>query len=244
MNIIFSNVSLSYCCMQTLLGGLLGDGSLKIQKNYRNARYQIRHSIAQREYLEWKQKQLEEVALLKLQVQKADGFSALQKISLQSKAHPELTKIHSVVCKNNTLCIQRDWLNALDELALLIWWLDDGSLVSKRKQGCFCTDNFCLQEVELLKQWLEERWNIATKVTGIKKVNGNKPVYYRLYFNTTEVKKLFNLIMPHLEVGTMVNKFTLKYNNFDYQQRWICTMKDKMPEKMHKEIDQWYTVSL
>ena len=40
MNRVFVNISLSNRCMQTILGGLLGDGSLKIQKNYRNARYQ------------------------------------------------------------------------------------------------------------------------------------------------------------------------------------------------------------
>lgn len=238
---MFCHISLSHRCIQILLGGLLGDGSLRIQKNYRNARYQIRHSIKQIEYLEWKHKHLHEVALPKLQLQKADGFSKDPKIGLQSKAHPELTKIHAIVCKNNRLSIERNWLDNLDELALLIWWLDDGSLVANRRQGCFCTDLFSFEEISSLKQHLEEIWKIQAKIRPIKKPKGGtKPSYYRLYLNNTELRKLFNLVMPYFEIGSMVNKFALLYNDFDYQQRWICAMKEAIPKKMHQHIDKWY----
>ena len=47
----FKDISLSYVCIQVILGSVLGDGSLKIQKNYKNARLQIRHSVVQKEYL-------------------------------------------------------------------------------------------------------------------------------------------------------------------------------------------------
>ena len=239
----FSDVSLSYRCIQVVLGGLLGDSSLKLQKGYRNARYQIRHSINQKNYLEWKHKSLKEIALPKLQEQKPDGFSTNKKISFQSKAHNELTKIHKVVCKNNKLVIEHGWINALDELALLVWWLDDGSLVAGRKQGCFCTDGFSLETVKILQEYLADAWNIKVRVatqnnTRIK--NSKQSVYYRLYLNNSELRKLFDVIMPHLEVETMVQKFTLVYNDFDFKQRWICTMKKAMPESMHKSIDLWY----
>lgn len=240
---IFSDVSLSYQCIQTLLGGLLGDGSLKMQKGYRNARYQIRHSIIQKEYLEWKHKLLKEVALPKLQLQEPDGFSQNKKLSLQSKAHIDLTKIYKVVCKNNKLVIERSWLGALEKLALLIWWLDDGSLVAGRKQGCFCTDSFSLETLELLQEYLADVWKIKVKIgtrddTKIKKTKKRR--YYRLYLNNSELRKLFDLIMPYLEEESMVQKFTLVYNDFDYKQRWICTMKRAMPKSMHKAIDLWY----
>lgn len=41
-----------------LLGLLLGDGSLKIHKGYKNARMSFRHSIKQKEYFEWKRDML------------------------------------------------------------------------------------------------------------------------------------------------------------------------------------------
>ena len=240
---IFSDVSLSYHCIQVILGGLLGDGSLKLQKGYRNARYQIRHSITQKQYLEWKHKLLKEVALPKLQEQKPDGFSTNKMIAFQSKAHKDLTKIYDCVCQNNNLVIERTWLDSLDELALLVWWLDDGSLVADRKQGCFCTDGLSLDKVELLKEYLADVWKINVKIgtrddTKIK--NTTQKEYYRLYLNNSELRKLFRLIMPHLEVETMVQKFTLVYNDFDYKERWICTMKQSMPKSMHNAINLWY----
>ena len=240
---IFLNVSLSHHCIQILLGGLLGDGSLKIQKRYRNARYQIRHSITQKEYIEWKHRLLKEVALPKLQIQKPDGFSIAEKISLFTKAHKELTTIHSAVCKNNKLVVERSWLDALDELALLVWWLDDGSLVAGRRQGCFCTDGFPLETVELLQGYLADVWKINAKIStrDDTKIKGRKQkAYYRLYLSNSELRKLFDLIMPYLEVETMVQKFALVYNDLDYKQRWICTMKKAMPCSMHKAIDMWY----
>ena len=90
---------------QVILGGVLGDGSLKIQKRYRNARYQIRHSIAQKDYKIWKHKLLSEVALTRLQKQKKSFFSTKDMINFQKEALKALTQIHSIVCKDNRLHI-------------------------------------------------------------------------------------------------------------------------------------------
>ena len=45
-------VPLSDQCKAIVLGSILGDGSLKIQKGSANARLTIRHSIVQQEYLD------------------------------------------------------------------------------------------------------------------------------------------------------------------------------------------------
>ena len=47
---------------QIILGSILGDGSLKIQNKYRNARFSFRHSIIQQEYFFWKIRELVEVS--------------------------------------------------------------------------------------------------------------------------------------------------------------------------------------
>jgi len=41
-----------------LLGLVLGDGSIKINQGYKNARLSFRHSITQEEYFEWKRGKL------------------------------------------------------------------------------------------------------------------------------------------------------------------------------------------
>ena len=240
----FKDISLSYVCIQVILGSVLGDGSLKIQKNYKNARLQIRHSVVQKEYLIWKAEQLNSVGLLKLQKQKADGFSKNEKISFQSKAVTELTQIFNIVCQANKLDLQLHWLNALDELALLIWWLDDGSLVSQKRQGCLCTDSFDNSSHQILQQYFIDSWQIYTRIgivsrANLKNTDPTLPPYNRLYFNNTELQKLFHLIMPLLKIKSMVRKFAIQYTNRNDQKRWISNMKKVMPN-FHDEINRLY----
>lgn len=240
----FIDISLSHNCIQVILGSVLGDGSLKIQKNYKNARLQIRHSIIQKEYLLWKKTQLHEISLAKTQIQKADGFSKNQKISFQSRATKELTKIHAIVCKDNKVNIQLYWLNALDELALLVWWLDDGSLISKRTQGCLCTDGFHESCQKILQEYLFNSWKISTRIgtvfsAHLKNSDRSPPFYNRLYLNNSELQKLFHLIMPLLDTENMVRKFALQYKDNKDQERWISIMKKAMP-KFHNEINRLY----
>lgn len=244
----FKNISLSYKCIQVILGSVLGDGSLKIQKNYKNARLQIRHSIIQKDYLVWKAAQLNEIGLLNLQIQKPDGFSKNQKISFQSRAAKELTELYAIMCKDNQINLQLSWLNALDELALLVWWLvwwlDDGSLISQGRQGCLCTDSFNSSSHQILQQYFLESWKMITRIGDVSRVhlkNSNPKLapYNRLYFNTTELHKLLTLIMPLLETENMVSKFAIRYKKDTDQQRWISIMKEAMP-KFHDEIDRIY----
>lgn len=239
----FTHISLSYTCIQVILRSLLGDGSLKIQKNYKNARLQIRHSILQKEYLIWKATYLKEIGLARLQTQKADGFSQNAKISFQSRAAKELTQIHNIVCKNNTLHIEFRWLNAIDELALLVWWLDDGSLVSNGKRGRFCTHIFSTENHQVLQQYFLQSWQIHTTIGHVTRVYKNSgvalPPYNVLHLNTTDLRKLFHLIMPLLENESMVRKFAIRYKKRIDQERWISLMKKAMP-KFHDEIDRLY----
>ena len=259
------NISLSYQCIQIILGGLLGDSSLKLQKGYKNARLQIRHSITQKEYLLWKADKLKEIANAStcIQIQKADGFSKNEKIAFMSKALPELSEIHKVVCKNNLLRIERHWLNHFDELALLVWWLDDGSIIANGKKGVFCSDAFDYPSHKILRRYLIVVWDITPTIGNLYRQKNDKSnkavlveekkdllarqedrvytksVYHRLYLNNQELRKLFHLIMPLLKTASMVKKFALRYNDSEHQQRWISKMKAEMPT-FHKEIDDLY----
>jgi predicted NodU family carbamoyl transferase len=239
-----SVISLSDQCKQVILGSLLGDGCLTIQKGYKNARMQIRHSILQEDYLRWKFEVLSEIAPERLQVQKPDGYSKNQKIGFISNAMSQLTEIHQVVCKTNKLNIKRSWLNHITELGLLIWWLDDGSIIGSGREGVLCTDGFDLPAIKILQNYLHKVWKINTKIGRLSRKrddqrNYTKDIYYRLYLNNTELQKLFHLIMPFMKVSTMIKKMALKYKDTQSQQRWISEMKNSMPT-MHTAIDTFY----
>jgi len=205
--------SLSIRTKEIVLGGLLGDGSLKINDKYKNARYSFRHSEKQNDYFFWKINQLKEISGESNFWEQDDG-----KIRYQSLALDSLTEIHSLTNQGNKLCIRRKWLNLLAPLSLAIWWLDDGSLVRNSRQGVLCTDGFDLESQKVLAKYLRSVWGIETKIGKTAKDGG----YYRLWFRSTGMlKKFLRIILPYVKVENMLPKTIILYNDPILQQRWI-----------------------
>lgn len=220
-----ANIPLSENCKAIILGTILGDGSLKIHKGDKNARLTIRHSIIQKDYFYWLADSLKEINNPGSVLTKPTGYSPNPKLQYQSKSCETLTKIHEITYEKNCLKIKRSWLNFLTPLSLMVWWLDDGSIVGGGRQGVFCTDGFDLKSVEILVQYLDKVWDIKSRV-GISK-KGDKE-YPKIYLSTSNLIKFLVIIMPHIPVTSMVYKVRLRYKDKEMQQRWISTMKEKL----------------
>lgn len=218
-------VPLSDQARATILGTILGDGSLKIQNKYANANLQIRHSEIQKDYLLWKAKMLTEIARDRsVNVQEADGYSKNRKWRFVSKNLPSLTELHRLTCKNNTLRIRRKWLNQLTPLSLAVWWCDDGSLIGYGgRKGVFCTDGFDESSVKILAHYLKAVWNIRAIVAPIgRKRDGKQEQYWRIWIRSQEeLKKFLRIILPYIPVASMLKKVILLYKDSQLQQRWI-----------------------
>lgn len=210
---------------EILLGSLLGDGSLKIYSGYANARFSFRHSVIQKEYFDWKVKQLQEISSDKsVFLQKNDGgYSQNEKWRYQSRALPQLTEMHTLTYKQGKLRIRRKWLNQLSALSLAIWWCDDGSLISNGRKGVFCTDGFEKKQVETISKYLKSVWSIDTVVAPVKaKQDGTRSEYYRVWIRSTqELQKFLRIILPYIKVESMLQKVLLLYHDDQLQQRWI-----------------------
>ena len=215
------NVPLLSNTKEIILGSLLGDGSLKVYKPYRNARFSFRHSIAQRQYFDWKVNQLKEISRDKcIWLQKNDkGYSKLPKVRYQSRALEALTLIYEATYKQGKLQIKRKWLNELTPLSLAVWWMDDGSIISNGRKGVLCTDGFNEQSVKTLARYLQVKWELKTHVAPIKR--GDKR-FFRIWFRSTkELEKFFDIILPFIKVEAMLQKIILLYKDNQLQERWI-----------------------
>lgn len=202
--------SLSVNCKEIILGSLLGDGCLKINEKYKNARFSFRHSPKYEDYFFWKIDQLKEISGEKCWWKEKDG-----KLRYQSKALPELTEIYNFVSKRGKFKVRRRWLNLLSPLSLAVWWMDDGSLVKNSRQGVFCTDSFTLKEQKILARYLFKVWKIRVKIGKSEKG------YYRLWIRSTEMlKKFLRIILPFVKVKSMLPKVILLYKNPQLQKRW------------------------
>lgn len=221
-----SYLLLSCRTRSVLLGSILGDGSLKINKSCINATMAFRHSIKQKEYCFWKRNQLKDDISSKNdineQISKNVNEFQKHKIRYQSRALPSLTYLFNLVTKKNKIHIKRKWLNLMDPLALMVWWLDDGSLVKNTRQGVFCTDGFLFKDVQVLQKYLKKVWKIETKIYSLKKFNKDGNERFRLWIvSIEELKKFLRIILPHIPIYSMLYKVIILYKDSDLQQRWI-----------------------
>lgn len=228
---VSTSTPLSCRATEIILGSLLGDGSLKIHKPYKNARFSFRHSISQREYFFWKVKALEEISSKKcVWVQEKggqDGFGE-PKLRYQSRAIDSLADLYTLTHKRGRFEIRRKWLNQLTPLSLVTWWCDDGSLVANSRKGVFCTDGFPKKEVQRLRQYLKVVWRITTHLGAV--ASRSEREYYRLWiYSTEELKKFLRIILPCLPVASMLPKVLLMYRDSQLQQRWISEVCELSP---------------
>ena len=243
----FNQINLSMSTKQILLGSLLGDGSLKIAKNYKNARFSERHSIVQEDYLRWKFDQLNTELKGVISISKAEktSYSKQAKMIYQSTTNKELTVLHHLTHVRNKKGIKRHWLNNLTALGLAVWWCDDGSLNVLKRQGVFCTDCFSRQEHILLARYLEIDWGIHCKIIENPVKNRNKEIIridYRLRFSTfSNLQAFFRIILPFIPVPSMLYKIMICYDDPTYQQRWISEVKHALPS-FSSEIIEMYEI--
>ena len=212
-----------------LLGSLLGDGSLKINKGYKNARFSFRHSIKQKEYFLFKRNILHKsISAPKDMWEQTQGTDwQPHKLRYQSRALVSLSYLYHITHKGSSsgkIRIRRTWLNLMDAQALAIWWCDDGSLVANTKQGVFCTDGFSYQDVKILDAYMKKVWGISTAVHPVGK---GRTGHYRLWIRSvTDLKIFLRIIMPHIPVFSMLYKVLILYKDSGLQQRWISEIAD------------------
>ena len=238
----FYQIDLTGRTKQILLGGILGDGSLKIAKHYKNARYCERHSIKQKGYLNWKFSMLkpELQGSLSVSLEDSKSFSTHKKIIYQSRVSPSLTQLHHLTHQNNQKNIRRRWLNNLDALALAVWWCDDGNLNAHARQGVFCSDGFSYEEHTILARYLQTDWHIYCKIIKHKKPLGYD---YRLQLDRKNLDSFLTLILPHMPVPSMIYKVMPCYGDLESQQRWISKVQACLPQ-FQESIETYYNVPL
>jgi hypothetical protein len=153
-----AQVPLDEITKSVLCGTILGDTSFTINKKYRNARFQAKHSTKQFTWFVWKYgvilkdfvspsglvfTQRDGFQLNSVQDNSASNnagemeekelkllgdFQTFGKLKIASRADVRLTELHGVICVNNHKTIQRYWLNHMNNYFLMTIWLDNGSL--------------------------------------------------------------------------------------------------------------------
>lgn len=199
-----------------LIGLLLGDGT--ISNNYV---FKIAHCEAQKDYLEWKVKQLNEHGIRNNGVKsyiKTRGFNiGVPVYYTQLNIVPFIKVLRRVMYKEKKIIGNRKLLNRLSPLEIAIWYMDDGHINIRKYKGkpfgFYIKISTCepKDEVQVIIDYFKEVWDIHFYTFH----EGKKEDSYSLCCGTKEGIKFINLVKPYVsQVPSMIHKIT-----YDLTQR-------------------------
>lgn len=180
--------------MQILLGTLLGDGHLALYGRQKNAVLSLGHCSEQKDWLVWKASQLNGLFKTPYPRQDTNGLWYLR-----SRSHPILTSLYKrlyvrpdVLCtphilkKQITMGVLRD----VGDLALAVWFCDDGSVKKTAAVGGrndylrLLLGGVSEDEYYLVKHWF---WEKGLSPSLFISTRGNSA---ELAFNVTDSRRL------------------------------------------------------
>lgn len=199
-----------------LIGLLLGDGTIS-----NNNVFKLSHCGEQKDYLEWKIKQLNGCGLrnngLKEYVS-LKGYNKGKKVYYTQLNTISFIKVlRRVFYKPYKKLGNRKLLNRLSAKEIAIWYMDDGHInyrkTKDRVHGFYIKIATCLpkEELQIVIDYFKEVWNIRFYMFH----EGKKENSYSLCCGTKEGMKFIDIVKPYVEqVESMKHKI-----EYDLSQR-------------------------
>lgn len=161
-----------------IIGSVLGDGSLTMGKDCRNARFIVRHGETQKDYLFWKRDMLKPftkskiydsesgdhiISGVKCHVNKSYVFSTI--------SHPWLTDMKSLFYNNGVKSVPSNISEIINNLSVAIWLCDDGCFTYNKKFGIYRldlhTESFTYEEnVFLCREVLSKMFGVGFRINS------------------------------------------------------------------------------
>ena len=179
-----------------LYGVIIGDGSLYKAKDG-TISLRFIHCIAQKEYLMYKASILNRIFTSQLEVKDINnnGYPGCRYVIGRTAVLKPLYELFYVNGKKSIS--NPEIINNLTPEALALWWMDDGCLSMKKRNGKivarqgFINTYLPLEENLYLIQLLNAKFNL-----NLKNVKDRKA--YRIRLNTTDCKELIEIIKPYI----------------------------------------------
>lgn len=192
-----------------VVGMVAGDAYIRKQNFCRSVSLRIKHAEKQREYLEYKRDILQNLFKAWEIPIKPINNSGYPGVQLETRTHPKLRAIHKWFYSDGKKRFSRRILNYLTPVGIAIWYMDDGSLSYKKREGQIHgrevhLNTYCsLEEAKVLQDYFKEAWDVSWTVVQNKGL-------FRLRMGSHEARKFFTIIAPYV-IPTMQYKIDLRY---------------------------------
>lgn len=200
-----------------LIALLLGDGTI-----CSNNVFKLAHAEQQKDYLEWKIKQLNDAGVrnngLKTYIKTCGYNIGVNVYYTQLNIIPFIKVLRRIFYKPKKVLGNRKLLNRLDARGIAIWYMDDGHINIRkdkngRPMGFYIKIATCLpkDELQVIIDYFKEVWDVSFYMFH----EGKKEDSFSLCCGTKEGLKFINIIKKYvLQVPSMVHKI-----QYDLSQR-------------------------
>lgn len=200
-----------------LIALLLGDGTI-----CNNNVFKLAHAQQQKDYLEWKIKQLNDAGIrnngLKTYVKTCGYNTGVNVYYTQLNIIPFIKVLKRIFYKPKKVLGNRKLLNRLDARGVAIWYMDDGHINIRkdkdgRPMGFYIKIATCLpkNELQIIIDYFKEVWDVNFYMFH----EGKKEDSFSLCCGTKEGLKFINIIKKYvLQVPSMAHKI-----QYDLSQR-------------------------
>lgn len=185
---------------QIIYGTIFGDGSLiKIPSG--KCKLSMTHSVAQKDYLQWKRDQLAFAFHKETPILCSKGDSRFYVIA--SVCHPFFEGIYSTIYNRGRKHLPPAVIDHLTPLMLAVWYQDDGTFCKneRARQAMLCTDAFPVTETEYARHILRSKYNLNVsmlKMPATGYMRGRDVVYHRLVILRSSIADFFDIVRPHI----------------------------------------------
>src|SRR5215510_285514 len=188
---------------QLLLGGALGDGSLRTVSSH-SANFRVAHGAKQAAYLQWKHWMLEPFSRPITRVGKGTGFSIL--------AMPALADLRAELYHpNGDRTASNSVLDRLDARGLAVWYADDGSFMGHYEH--WGKGKAVLYNTSLCGDARQAVINTLDRL-GLGQVRDDGR---RFWFNAEQTARLHDLIAPYVHPSIDYKLHPSYRGRFDWQ---------------------------
>ena len=188
-----SGLSLNKRQKEILIGLILGDGHLERLYTPTLGRLKVEHSYKQKDYVDWIYSKFSNWVRSKPKLRIVKAWGKLRtNYGFSTYGHQILGKFQERFYERKKKIVPNDLEKDITPLGLAIWYMDDGSIKSRKHKGLFLnTQGFREDDVKRLQEVLKVKFGISS--TTRKDKNGKQ-----IYLGGRSGEKFIALIKPHI----------------------------------------------
>ncbi len=190
-----------------IVGLMLGDGSMQ-RLSKKSARLVVKHGVKQKEYVFFLYNELRRFVKtppkLTTELDRRFGTKTHRYRFRTINSAQFLNYYRLFYDSSGKKILPENIAQILDELALAIWFMDDGSYKNDSKGLLINSNHFNLQEQRVMQDVLRARFSVRTTLHTLKR-------WKRIYIPADESLKFAKIILPHIipSLGYKLQKLSL-----------------------------------